>query len=43
MVGNLVSGAAWDGVGPGLTFTLGSAFALVGLLFTLRGMADAGK
>ncbi|HZV53939.1 MAG TPA: MFS transporter [Rhodocyclaceae bacterium] len=43
MVGNLVSGAAWDGVGPGLTFTLGSAFALVGLLFTWRGMAEVGK
>jgi MFS transporter, PPP family, 3-phenylpropionic acid transporter len=43
MAGNLVSGAAWDGVGPGLTFTLGSVFALVGLLFTWRGMAAARK
>lgn len=32
MVGNLASGAAWDGIGPALTFSLGSLFALVGLL-----------
>lgn len=43
MVGNLVSGAAWDGVGPALTFTVGSAMALVGLLtgwFGLSGSRD---
>lgn len=43
MVGNLVSGAAWDGVGPGMTFTLGAALALVGLLLTWRGMDGSGK
>lgn len=37
MLGNLVAGAAWDGVGPGLTFTLGSVFALIGLMLTWRG------
>jgi len=46
MIGNLVSGAAWQSLGPGLTFTLGSAFAAAGLLLTWRGMtsrnADAG-
>jgi PPP family 3-phenylpropionic acid transporter len=42
MVGNLVSGAAWQGLGPGLTFSLGSALAAVGLLLTWRGMAKAG-
>lgn len=41
MVGNLVSGAAWEIIGPSLTFSLGSAFALVGLLLTWRGMAGA--
>jgi PPP family 3-phenylpropionic acid transporter len=39
MVGNVVSGAAWDGVGPALTFTLGALLALVGLLFGWSGMA----
>lgn len=39
MLGNLVSGAAWQGLGPGLTFSLGSALAAVGLLLTWRGMA----
>lgn len=43
MAGNLVSGAAWDGVGPGLTFTLGSVLALVGLLLSWRGMDGPGK
>lgn len=36
MVGNLISGIAWDGVGPALTFTLGSAMALAGLLTAWR-------
>lgn len=39
MVGNLVSGAAWDWLGAGLTYTIGSAFAAAGLLLTLRGMS----
>lgn len=42
MLGNLVSGAAWQGLGPGLTFSLGSVLAAVGLLLTWRGMARAG-
>jgi PPP family 3-phenylpropionic acid transporter len=36
MVGNVVSGAAWDWVGAGPTFTLGSVFALVGVLLLWR-------
>ncbi len=36
MVGNLVSGASWDWVGAGPTFTLGSFFALVGVLLLWR-------
>ncbi len=32
MVGNLASGATWDGIGPALTFSLGSLFAFIGLL-----------
>jgi MFS transporter, PPP family, 3-phenylpropionic acid transporter len=39
MIGNLASGAAWQAVGPGLTFTLGSVFAAAGLLLTWRGMS----
>ncbi len=39
MLGNLVSGAAWESLGPGLTFSLGSGLAAVGLLLTWRGMA----
>jgi MFS transporter, PPP family, 3-phenylpropionic acid transporter len=41
MIGNLASGAAWDAVGPGLTFTLGSVFAATGLLLTWLGMSAA--
>lgn len=40
MIGNMVSGAAWDSIGPGMTFTLGSAFALVGLLFAWFGLSS---
>jgi PPP family 3-phenylpropionic acid transporter len=42
MLGNLVSGAAWQAVGPELTFSLGAALAAIGLLLTWRGMARAG-
>lgn len=42
MLGNLISGAAWESVGPGLTFSLGAALAAIGLLLTWRGMARAG-
>jgi MFS transporter, PPP family, 3-phenylpropionic acid transporter len=41
MFGNLVSGAAWEGIGSALTFSLGSLLAAVGLLLTWRGMARA--
>ena len=40
MVGNLASGAAWESLGPGLTFTLGSAFAVAGLLLTWLGLSS---
>jgi MFS transporter, PPP family, 3-phenylpropionic acid transporter len=33
MVGGLLSGYLWDGIGPALTFTVSSVFALAGLLF----------
>jgi MFS transporter, PPP family, 3-phenylpropionic acid transporter len=33
MVGGLVSGYMWEGIGPALTFTVSSAFALAGLVF----------
>jgi PPP family 3-phenylpropionic acid transporter len=39
MVGGLVSGQAWESLGPSLTFSLGSLFALVGLVAVWRGMA----
>jgi PPP family 3-phenylpropionic acid transporter len=42
MLGNLVSGAAWESLGHGLTFSLGSGLAAVGLLLTWRGMARTG-
>lgn len=37
MLGGLVSGFMWDGVGPAWAYTLGSAFALVGLLWLVNG------
>lgn len=40
MIGNLVSGAAWETLGPGLTFTLGSLFAAAGLVLTWWGMSS---
>jgi PPP family 3-phenylpropionic acid transporter len=41
MVGGLVSGQAWDSLGPGLTYSLGSAFAAVGLLLVWRGLSPS--
>jgi PPP family 3-phenylpropionic acid transporter len=38
MVGNLFSGAAWDSIGAGWTYSLGAAFAAVGLLLTWRSL-----
>jgi len=40
MIGNFVSGAAWENFGPGLTFSLGSVFAAIGLAITWRGMSS---
>ena len=37
MAGNVASGSVWEWAGAGATFTLGSAFALIGLLFMWRG------
>lgn len=41
MLGNLVSGQAWESLGPALTYSLGSAFAAVGLLLIWRGLSSA--
>jgi PPP family 3-phenylpropionic acid transporter len=46
MLGGLVAGRAWESWGAELTFTLGAAFAAVGLVLLWRGMpepADAGQ
>lgn len=40
MIGNMVSGAAWESIGPGMTFSLGSAFALIGLVFVWFGLSS---
>jgi len=37
MLGGLLSGYTWDSLGPEWTFTLGSGFALAGLICLLRG------
>lgn len=37
MLGGLVSGWAWDAIGAPLTYSLGSAFALAGMIFIWRG------
>ncbi|WIM06600.1 MAG: MFS transporter [Candidatus Nitricoxidivorans perseverans] len=39
MLGNIASGQAWESLGPGPTYTLGSAFAAVGLLLVWRGLS----
>jgi PPP family 3-phenylpropionic acid transporter len=41
MVGGLVAGQAWDSIGAELTFTLGAAFAAVGMVLLWRGMPAA--
>lgn len=40
MLGGLASGWAWDWAGPALTYSLGSAFALVGLLWLAAGWRE---
>ncbi|HMV18244.1 MAG TPA: MFS transporter [Zoogloea sp.] len=41
MVGGVVSGYTWDSIGAGWTYTLGSAFALMGLAVLLAGWRPA--
>lgn len=36
LLGGLISGWTWDGIGAGWTYTLGSAFALIGFLLVWR-------
>jgi PPP family 3-phenylpropionic acid transporter len=40
MLGGVASGLMWDGVGPAWAYTLGSAFALAGLIWLLAGWRD---
>lgn len=42
MLGGLLSGFMWEGVGPNWTYTMGSVFALVGLVWLLRGWRPEG-
>lgn len=37
MLGGLLSGYLWESIGPAWTYTLGSGFALAGLIWLLRG------
>lgn len=37
MVGGLASGLTWDTIGPAWTYSLGSAFALAGLFWLMKG------
>jgi PPP family 3-phenylpropionic acid transporter len=37
MLGGLVSGWTWDAIGPSLTYSLGAAFALAGMICIWRG------
>ncbi len=37
MLGGLLSGFTWETIGPAWTYTLGSAFALGGLIWLVRG------
>ena len=39
MLGNLVSGQAWSGLGAGWTYTIGAGFAAAGWLLVWRGMS----
>lgn len=39
MLGNMVSGQAWESLGPGPTYSLGSSFAAIGLLLVWRGLS----
>lgn len=41
MLGGLISGYAWDTIGSAWTFSLGSVFALMGLVWLILGWRDA--
>ena len=41
LLGGLISGWTWDGIGAGWTYTLGSGFALVGFLLVWRWVREA--
>ena len=43
LLGGLLSGQTWDLVGAGWTYSMGSLFALAGLLTLWRGMRDRGS
>ena len=42
MLGGLLSGFTWESIGPAWTYTLGSVFALAGLVWLLRGWRPDG-
>ena len=41
LLGGLISGWTWDGIGAGWTYTLGSFFALIGFLLVWRWVPEA--
>lgn len=41
LLGGLLSGQAWDVIGPGWTYSMGSLFALIGLFVVWRYMREA--
>lgn len=43
MLGGLISGYTWDIIGSAWTFSMGSGFALAGLLWILFGWRDTGR
>ena len=43
MLGGLISGYTWETLGAGWTYTLGSGFALIGLVWLAYGWAAAGS
>jgi PPP family 3-phenylpropionic acid transporter len=42
MLGGLLSGFTWEGIGPAWTYTMGSAFALIGLVWLFHGWKPEG-
>jgi PPP family 3-phenylpropionic acid transporter len=42
MLGGLLSGFMWEGIGPQWTYTAGSVFALIGLVWLVRGWKSDG-